>query len=212
MQSPETRPSLIFRLRNAADAEAWQQFVEIYRPVIIRMAIAKRMQNADAEDLAQKVLLSISTAIRRWQPRENTKFRTWLRRVAENAILNAVTRIKPDRAAGVTEIKVLLDEQPNRDSADTELLRMEYRRELFHWAAKSIRNEFTETTWNAFWLTAVEARSAAEVGVELGRNRGSIYAAKSRVMKRLVEKIAELEIQDDESNECRGNEEQENQE
>jgi len=82
MTSPETRSSLLLRIRDADDRDAWDQFSEIYRPVICRVARLKGLQQADAEDLAQQVLLSVAGAIDRWQPDEGrAKFRTWLKRV-----------------------------------------------------------------------------------------------------------------------------------
>lgn len=194
MNSPETSQSLLFRLRNPVDADAWQEFAEIYRPVILRIASSKGLQSTDAEDLAQKVLIAILGAIERWDPTGKAKFRTWLKRITENAIMNAISRAKPDQANGGVEAHSLLDTYPDRDGPDSELLKIELHREIFRWAARRIQNEFTETTWKAFWLTAVDARPAEEVGRLLGRNRGSIYAARSRVMKRLIQQISEFEM------------------
>ncbi len=193
MKLPDTQNSLIARLGDTADAEAWSEFSQVYRPLIVRMGLAKGLQRADAEDLAQTILVSISGAIDRWQPDGPAKFRTWLKRIADNAILNALTRKKPDLAAGSTSVDQLLNNSLRPDGPDTKLLQLEYRREIFHWAAKRIRDEFTETTWQAFWLTAVEAQPAEAVGQTLGRNRGSIYAAKSRVMSRLLKQIDQFE-------------------
>lgn len=193
MNLPTTRPSLLIRIRDSADRDAWFEFVEIYRPVIVRLAVAKGMQQADAEDLCQKVLIAVAEAIERFDPDGAARFRTWLKRITDNAVLNAITRARPDRASGDEGVQFVLDQQPDRDGPDSALLKTEYRREILHWAAKEIRDEFTETTWKAFWLTAVEARPAEEVGQLLGRNRGSIYAARSRVMRRLIEKIDSFE-------------------
>ena len=154
---------------------------------------AKGLQAADAEDLAQTVLISVSKAIERWEPDGPAKFRTWLKRITDNAILNALTRGKPDRAAGSTTFDAVLSAACGRDGPDTALLELEYRREIFHWAAANICDEFSAATWQAFWLTAVESKPAEEAGRILGRNRGSIYAARSRVMRRLLQRIDEFE-------------------
>ena len=199
MIHPETRNSLIARLGDTADVEAWDEFSQIYRPIIVRMGKAKGLQPADAEDLAQTVLVSISNAIERWQPDGSAKFRTWLKRIADNAILNALTRSKPDRATGSSSVDQILQSAQRPDCPNSRLLELEYRREIFQWAIKKVREEFTETTWKAFWLTAVEARPAEEVGSLLGRNRGSIYAAKSRVMQRLLQQIQQFEEGDSKS-------------
>jgi RNA polymerase sigma-70 factor (ECF subfamily) len=190
-QPPETRASLLVRVRDASDQEAWYEFADVYRPVIYRLARAKGMQHADAEDLAQQVLLAVSGAIGRWEEDPaRARFRTWLRRVVHNAIINALTRGAQDRAAGGPHS---LTEQPAPEGPDSDLVRIEYRREVFRWAARQIKDEFHVATWDAFWLTAVEGKDAAEVARELGKNAGAVYAAKSRVMRRLREKIGQFE-------------------
>jgi hypothetical protein len=68
MNSPETRPSLLLRIRDADDRDAWEEFTDLYRPVICRVARLKGLLEADAEDLAQQVLLSVAGAIEGWKP------------------------------------------------------------------------------------------------------------------------------------------------
>ncbi len=192
--TPETRASLLIRVRDPADQAAWHEFVEIYRPVILRLARQKGMQDADAEDVAQQVLVSIARAVeqREHDPRR-AKFRTWLGRVAHNAILNALTRKKPDRGSGDSALLAVLTQHESHTGADSDLLRLEHRREVFRWAARQVRKEFHQTTWDAFWQTAVECRAVDDVAEELAKNRGAIYAARSRVMRRIQEKVTEYE-------------------
>jgi RNA polymerase sigma-70 factor, ECF subfamily len=187
---PETRASLIVRLQADDDQAAWTEFVEIYRPVIFRLARRKGLQAADADDLAQQVLAAVAGAVSRWQPdADRGRFRTWLNRIAHNRIINALTRRAPDQAAGGTT--EFLAGQAAEDGPDSALLQNEYRREVFQWAARQVRGEFHADTWQAFWQTAVEDRPITDVAVELGKHTGAIYTARGRVMKRLREKIAE---------------------
>ena len=192
--TPETRASLLIRVRDLADHAAWHEFVEIYRPVILRLARRKGMQEADAEDVAQQVLVAVAKAVeRREHDPRRAKFRTWLGRVAHNAILNALTRGKPDRGSGDSALLAVLNGHKAHTGPDSDLLKLEHRREVFRWAARHVRNEFQQTTWDAFWLTAVEQRAVEEVSEELEKNRGAIYAARSRVMRRIQEKVAEYQ-------------------
>ena len=192
--TPETRASLLLRVRNPADQAAWNEFAEIYRPVILRLARQKGMQEADADDVAQQVLVAVARAVeQREHDPQRARFRTWLHRVAHNTILNALTRGKPDRGSGDSALQAVLNGHATRSGPDSDLLRLEYRREVFRWAARQVRREFHQGSWDAFWLTAVEGRGVEDVAEELGKHRGAIYAARSRVMRRIQDKAAEFE-------------------
>lgn len=164
----------------------------MYRPVIVRTARRKGLQLADAEDLSQQVLMAIANAIDRFEhdPQQG-RFRAWLHRIATNAVLNALQRGVPDRGSGDEDIRLFLEQRPARSDVDSGILNTEYRRELFQQAARTIRSEFSEATWNSFWCTAVDGIDVDTVARELGRTRGSVYASRSRVMKRLRETIGE---------------------
>jgi RNA polymerase sigma-70 factor (ECF subfamily) len=191
---PDTRASLIVRLRDRADQAAWCEFVEIYRPVIYRLACRQGLQHADADDLAQQVLLAVAAAVDRWQPdAARARFRTWLHRIAHNLIVNALTRRAPDRAAGTDAAHDPLAQEAAREGPDSALPRTEYRREVFNWAARQICGEFRPETWRAFWHTAVEGQDVADVARRLGKKPGAVYAARGRVMRQLKEKICEWE-------------------
>ena len=192
--SPETRPSLLVRLIDRADQEAWHEFARIYGPVVYRLALRKGLQHADAEDLAQQVLTAVSKAIDRWQiDPTRAKFSTWLNRIAHNLVINALTRAAPDRAAGDTGMTEHLHQHAAPGGPDSDLIRIEFRREVFRWAADQIRHEFRTATWDAFWLTAVEGQTVEQAAEGLGMSSGAIYAARSRVMRRLKEKVDEFD-------------------
>ena len=192
--APETRASLLIRVRDPRDQGAWREFVEIYRPLILRLARQRGMQEADAEDVAQQVLMAVARAAQeREHDPQRAKFRTWLNRVAHNAILNALTRGKPDRGSGDSRLLAVLNQHKSHSGPDSDLLRLEHRREVFRWAARQVRKEFHQSTWNAFWLTAVEERPVEEVSRRLAKNPGAIYAARSRVIRRIQEKVTEYE-------------------
>jgi RNA polymerase sigma factor (sigma-70 family) len=188
-ESPETRDSLILRLKDCADQEAWGEFLEIYGPLVYRLAAAKGLQHADAEDVVQQVFSSVARAVDRWQPdAERARFRTWLTTIAHHAIINALSRRPRDRASGDTAERELLAECA-ADSAESQTLLLESRREIFQWAARRLSKEFEPQTWQAFWLTAVEGREVDDVASSLDKKPGAIYAARSRVMRRLKQVV-----------------------
>jgi RNA polymerase sigma-70 factor (ECF subfamily) len=180
---------LLVRLRDAADREAWGQFVEIYAPLVYRFARSRGLQDADAADLTQDVLGAVAGASKRleYDPERGT-FRGWLFTVARNKLHNFLTkRRRHAPARDDSEAMARLEEQPAPEEAAW--WDQEYERRLFDWAAQRVRGGFTETTWQAFWQTAVDGRSAKETAAELHLSVGAVYIAKSRVMARLREQI-----------------------
>ena len=194
--APETRPSLIVRLRRCDDEPAWEEFVAIYRPAIVRVAMLRGLQPTDAEDLAQQVLLSVARSVPKWeQDAQRAKFRTWLGRIVQNAATNALTRRRAERGIGGTTALAALRQVPDSE-ADLQLLEVERRRELYRYAADLVRAELDPSTWAAFESTAVLGLPAEEAARRSGKSIGAVYMAKCRVMQRLQLKVRELEGDD----------------
>jgi RNA polymerase sigma-70 factor (ECF subfamily) len=188
LQTPvETRETLLRRLPNAQDVEAWDQFVEIYQPLLFRLARAKGLQAADAEDLVQEILSAVSKAIGRWLEKpQRGSFRAWLFHVAQNLAINFLTRPRHRRlGSGNDQVERLLKEIPAAEGASTEFFLLEYRRELFRWAAESVREQVSAKQWLAFWQTSVEGRPIAEVAKTHQMSVGSVYIARSRIAKQI---------------------------
>lgn len=191
---PDTSENLLLRLSDAEDAAAWERFVAVYRPTVYRLARRRGLQNADAEDLAQQVMDSVSRVIGDWRKdAARGSFRTWLFRVARNACVNALTRCPRDSARGGTSVEWQLQLCPVPEDAIERLIEEEHQRAAFRWAAEEVRPEFHDATWLAFWLTTIDGLSVEQVAEELGKSVGSVYTSRSRIMRRLKVKVREFE-------------------
>ncbi|MEM9588045.1 MAG: sigma-70 family RNA polymerase sigma factor [Planctomycetota bacterium] len=193
MSVPDTRPSILIRLRDHSDREAWQEFEAVYRGVIRRMAKRFGLQDADAADLGQEVLIRVSNHIDRFEhQRTQARFRTWLGRLIRSAIVDQHRRRSRDRV----EIQGCADSSgfdPPDEAAFRQTLADEYRKEVFHWAADRVRSEFTESSWQAFWRTAVHDEPVDQVARQMQRSAGAIYTSRSRVMKRIREEVCRFD-------------------
>ncbi|MEM8910747.1 MAG: sigma-70 family RNA polymerase sigma factor [Planctomycetota bacterium] len=195
MTEPATRASLLMRIRDRDDQDAWVQFEQLYRPVVYSVARQRGLQDADAEDVAQSVLLAVADAVERFDPTDRrASFRTWLKTIAHRAAINLLTRRVRDRGVGGTDMVELLHELPAAD-AFTQSLTLDYRRRIFRVAAESLKSEFAPATWRAFWDSVVQQKPVDVVAKELGRSRGSVYTSRSRVMARLREVVAYLDVE-----------------
>ena len=191
---PETRSSLLAQVRSPDNREAWEQFVVIYRPVVYRMARRRGMQDADAQEVVQTVLMRVAGAIDRFERTESgTPFRHWLRRVAKNAILTALSRSPKDAASGGSNIQDLLTKQPDLAPDIEQELALEYMREQYLRAAAIVRTDVNTETWRAFELSLIDGKSCDEVAALIGKSIGTVYAARSRVVRRLRDQVQRLE-------------------
>jgi RNA polymerase sigma-70 factor (ECF subfamily) len=190
-ETPNTRPSLLVRIRDPQDERAWREFLDIYEPLVYRLARRRGFQDADARELSQEVFLAVASAIDRWDPDPSRgSFRGWLFRIARNLMINLLaSQRRHPQGTGSTDIKQLLEEQAAPVGEDSALFDRQYQREVFRWAAEQIRGQFHETTWRAFWLSSVEQQEIKEVAETLGLSAGAVYIARSRVMARLRETV-----------------------
>ena len=194
---PKTRVSLLARLKSGLDDRAWEEFVELYAPVVYGFARKRGLQDADAADLMQEVLRSVARNASRmdYDPRRGT-FRGWLYTVTRNKIYNYLNGQKNrPRAVGDTAAHERLDAIPDPSAMPDADWELEYQRRLSAQAMEIVRNEFQTNSWKAFWGTAVEGRSANEVGQELGMSPGAVYVAKSRIIARLREEVQRLQAE-----------------
>jgi RNA polymerase sigma factor (sigma-70 family) len=192
-ESPATRASLLVRLRDGGDVGAWQEFVRLYAPVIYGFARKRGLQDADAADLMQEVLRSLSSAVHRleYDPVRGT-FRGWLFTVTRNKVYNFLeSRSRRVQGSGDSRMQQRLEQHADGDqSAEWEA---DYQRALAAQAMERVKSEFQAATWEAFIQTAVEGRTPAQVAPRVGLSVGAIYVAKSRVIARLRQEIERMQ-------------------
>lgn len=183
---PDTRDSLIVRLADADDAAAWELFTAVYRPMLFRLAQRWGLQDADAHDLVQEVLLAVSHCVGKYEPRDGTgSFRGWLAKIARHKFADLLSRQRRQAVGtGQTDVHLWLSQLPDK-SAPTSRWDLELRRELFQWAASQVRQAAQERTWEAFQRTAIDGQSVETVAAQLGISAAQVYVARSRVMSRI---------------------------
>lgn len=196
--SPLTRASLLVQLRDGGNETAWREFTDLYGPVIYGFARKRGLQDADAADLMQDVLRSVSSAIGRLDyDRSRGTFRGWLFTITRNKVYNFLSarRGRPQGSGDSTTNRLLAAHPEANDGSDE--WDLEYQRRLASLAMDRIQGEFQPHTWRAFQLAAVEGVAAADVGRQTGMSAGAVYVAKSRVLARLKDEVENLRRQEE---------------
>jgi RNA polymerase sigma factor (sigma-70 family) len=182
---PPTRASLLLRLRDPRDEEAWAQFVDLYAPLVYGHARTQGLQDADAADLCQEVLGAVTGAVGRleYDPERGT-FRGWLftiiRRKLSNWRRSQRNQRDVDHAAGnIEECAAPKSEEAQWDD--------EWQQRLFAWACAQVRTQVTDQTWQAFWRTFIDGQPCKQVAADLGLSVGAVYVIRGRVLAHLKE-------------------------
>ena len=168
--------------------------VALYGPLVLGWCRAAGLREDDAADVFQEVFQSVAVHLAGFKrDRTGDTFRGWLRTITRNKVHDFFRRReKEPEGIGGSEARNLLaelagavppEDPEGADPAETELL---------HRALALIRAEFEPRTWEAFWQTAVDGRSAPDVAADLGMTPGAVRVAKSRVLHRLRTDLGDL--------------------
>ena len=192
--SSGTRVSLLVRIQNdPTDQAAWAEFVQRYGPRIHAWTRQWRLQESDAEDVTQNVLLKLATKLRTFTYDPALSFRAWLRTLTQNALSDFLSeRRQPGQGSGDSGLLGILETVEARADLESQLSAA-FDREQLEEAMARVQARVAPHRWLAFQLTAVEGLSGAEVAVRLNMKVGSVYTAKNQVNKMVQEVIQKLE-------------------
>lgn len=191
-----TNPTLLGRLKQTpADPEAWQQFLDRYRPRIVDWCRRWGLQPADAEDVTQTVMLRLSRTMQRFEYKPPLRFRAWLKTVVHNAWKDfmAAPRLRIDSGA---EAQTSLYSLAARDDL-SQMLVESWRQEIVDEAFHRVRLRVQDDTWRAFAMTQVEGLSVEEAAQRLNRSLTMVYKSRSNVIRMLREEVDLLEDPDE---------------
>jgi RNA polymerase sigma-70 factor (ECF subfamily) len=182
-----TPASLLFRLRQPGEQQAWSRFVDLYTPLLFYWARQCGESEHDAADLVQEVFVALVQILPTFQYDLSGKFRGWLRTLMLN-------KLRDRKRREVRQAKVLADRPREVELPDVAELFWEeqYRQELARRALRLMQGDFAPTTWKACWETVVEGRATDEVARELGISENAVYLARCRVLRRLRQELAGL--------------------
>jgi RNA polymerase sigma-70 factor, ECF subfamily len=188
-----TSVSLIDRLKVARPEDNdWGRLQGIYLPLIQRWLRRVPGLAAEADDLAQDVLVVVIRELARFEWRREGSFRAWLRTITANKAKHfckrrgRLPRMEMDCAAG------FLDQMGDPESALAREWDREHDEHVVQKLLAAVKGDFGATTWAAFCRLALDGLPAAQVAAELGMPENAVLLAKSRVMRRLRREAGDL--------------------
>lgn len=180
-----TSASLLERLRTAGpEAADWRRLHDLYLP-LIRTWLAQAGLAADADDLAQEVLVVVVRELPGFRRQRDGSFRTWLRRVTVNRVRSWRQSRARRPATGLDPTDRFLTQLEDPASEPSVRWDRDHDRHVFDKLLAAVRVGCEPATWEAFQLFAIEGRPAAEVAARTGLSENAVMLAKSRLLRRL---------------------------
>jgi len=175
--------------------------VNRYSPTVFEWCRRNSLQDSDAADVTQQVLLKLVTTMQSFEyDQHRGTFRGWLKTVTENAVkdLGRQWQRRNVKVAGDTITSDLLNSicDPTALNQLTEQIEAQYREEVLNEAKNQVKSRVKPATWEAWYRTAVDQHKVADVAVEVGMTVSEVYVAKSRVNKMLREEVQRMEAAD----------------
>ncbi|HEV3082044.1 MAG TPA: sigma-70 family RNA polymerase sigma factor [Gemmataceae bacterium] len=190
-----TRASLLARLQQSGTAsdDAWREFVDQYGRQIYKWCRHWQLQDADAEEVTQQVMLRLLSKMKDFAYDPGRSFRAWLKTVTHHAWHDLVVSRQHQRTSGGgSEVWEQLLTVPAGEDL-VQRLEQEFDRELLEEAMQRVRLRLAPHNWEAFRLTALEGVPARTAAVRLSMKVANVYAARSNVQRLVREELARLE-------------------
>jgi RNA polymerase sigma-70 factor (ECF subfamily) len=188
----ETSLSLLQRLADNTDGQAWGEFCSLYEPLLRLWLDRYGIQDCDADDLVQDTLLALVADIRRFKhPGHSGAFRGWVRSILVNRLRNSWRkRRNTPSVPGTSEFWERLDELEDPHSSLSHLWNTEHDRHVLGRLLERVAPRFAEGTYGIFRQYVLENVGATQVAAEWGVTVNAVFIAKSRVLRALRQEIA----------------------
>jgi RNA polymerase sigma-70 factor (ECF subfamily) len=185
----DTSLTLMMRLQKSpSDPRAWDEFVQRYRPMIRAWCLKWHLQESDADDVVQEVLVKLLGAIRKYQYDPARSFRSWLKTVTQHALADFVAaRRKNPRQLG-SPINAIAESDDARTDLEQQI-EDAYDAELLELAMHRVKKRVKPATWDSFRLTVIDGASGAQAARQLEIPVAHVFVAKHRVQKMLQEEV-----------------------
>ena len=188
-----TRLSILGRIMDG-DQIGWQEFYDMYKPLIYLRGSDRGLTAEEREDLLQNVMVSIfkSEIVLKFDS-ERGRFRTFLKTIIDRRAFDILRRRRPEDC----NLDTLEEQGVFLQSSDFDKLERRWdtawRKHSLNQALPEVQKQVNEVTYRAFERIVLEGKDPKKVAEELGISTASAYMAKHRVLARLRSFLENME-------------------
>ena len=193
LEGSYTRATLIERVKQRYDEDAWREFAEIYKGYLYSVIRNLRMSEHDTQEVHQKVMVKLWEKLPELDTSQIRRFRSYLAGVAKNEVKQFI-RSRERR---------LTREQHSLEANESDYLNSirlpeieriaeeEWKVHLTNLAFRKIEGDFSKKAIEVFRLS-IEGLDADTISERVGIGRPSVATLKARVKARFFMEIERL--------------------
>ncbi len=195
MQTEITQPSLLSRVRNPANHDAWCEFEAKYRGLIVRFCRGRGLQQTDAEDVLQMAMTKLVQSMPGFvYDAKRGRFRDYLYRIVRGAISDWAARPK---SPGQPVFRLLSADSPAANDAALESLwTQEWVNHHYRLAIETVRQS-VEPRSSEIFERSLRGESVEALAAAFGMNTQAVYKIRQRLRARMEEAIAQQVREED---------------
>jgi RNA polymerase sigma factor (sigma-70 family) len=190
----KTSYTLLDRIKNPSDEQAWKEFVSIYDQYIYNILRHIRIPEADARELCQDIIVKLWKKIPEFAyNKDRGKFRNWLGSIIRNDANTYFSKNKKKNELidehGDSEIHQHAN--PNSTYDLDKVITEEWNYHLSNLAWESVKPHFKENTLEIFKLY-MEGKSNKEISEACNIKERSVKTYILRIRNHLKEEISKI--------------------
>jgi RNA polymerase sigma-70 factor (ECF subfamily) len=178
--------SMLFRLVQHADEQAFSVFYDRYVNLVFSIALTIVGNHTTAEEIVQDVFLKIWKKNHTYQP-EQSKLNTWLSAIARNRSIDEL-RKKHTRVEARQVPWIEIDQQQDQDEAGPEeRVQLKIEQRVVRRALSQLPEDQRQVIWLAYFYGLTQSQIAQQLDLPLGTVKTRIRLGMQKLRALLID-------------------------
>ena len=194
-----THESLLVRMQDIQDGQAWNQFHQYYRTLILNFARSRGCSGDMSQDVLQESMITLTKVMPNFRyDRVKGKFRTFLLTIVSSRIVDAFRRERKyqewrtDDNEQTPTLENTAEEWVSNWEDDWE---HEWQQHLLMHALDRVKKRVKPYIFESFRMYVLEQRPAAEVTASLDVSENTIYQHRRRIVSMLQQEVKAIKLE-----------------
>ena len=182
-----TRSTLLVRLKDLDNQQAWQEFFDVYWTLLFNFARRAGLNESDAEEVVMDTVETVARKIEDFEyNRQTGRFKSWLLTIVRFKLGDRFRKKKRQAEKGEVASLDEIAEGQVMDADAPELEKIwdaEWQKRMIDMALERVKQLVGHKQYQIFHCYVIQEQAAEDVAEFLEVSKAQVYVAKNRVGK-----------------------------